>query len=74
MQDFLITSKQNLKKFIKKCCIIFKSLIYYYRSTEHGSLAQLGEHLPYKQAVVGSSPTVSTKYLPLWGYAGMAQR
>ena len=27
----------------------------------YGSLAQLGEHLPYKQGVVGSSPTVPTK-------------
>ncbi len=27
----------------------------------HGSIAQLGEHLPYKQRVIGSSPIVSTK-------------
>ena len=27
----------------------------------HGRLAQLGEHLPYKQGVIGSSPIVSTK-------------
>ena len=35
----------------------------YCRSTRviHGSLAQLGEHLPYKQGVVGSIPTVPTK-------------
>ena len=26
-----------------------------------GSIAQLGEHLPYKQRVIGSSPIVSTK-------------
>ena len=26
----------------------------------YGGLAQLGEHLPYKQGVVGSSPTFST--------------
>ena len=25
-------------------------------SDEHGILAQLGEHLPYKQGVTGSSP------------------
>ena len=25
-----------------------------------GSIAQLGEHLPYKQGVTGSSPVVST--------------
>ena len=28
-----------------------------------GSLAQLGEHLPYKQRVIGSSPIVSTSGL-----------
>ena len=27
-----------------------------------GSIAQLGEHLPYKQRVTGSIPVVSTKY------------
>ena len=26
-----------------------------------GRIAQLGEHLPYKQGVIGSSPIVSTK-------------
>ena len=26
----------------------------------HGSIAQLGEHLPYKQGVTGSSPVTST--------------
>ncbi len=28
--------------------------------TTNGSIAQLGEHLPYKQRVIGSSPIVST--------------
>ena len=32
-----------------------------------GGLAQLGEHLPYKQGVAGSSPASSTIY------AGLAQ-
>ena len=27
----------------------------------NGRLAQLGEHLPYKQRVIGSSPILSTK-------------
>ena len=27
----------------------------------YGSIAQLGEHLPYKQRVTGSSPVVPTK-------------
>ena len=29
----------------------------------HGILAQLGEHLPYKQRVTGSSPVGSTSSL-----------
>ena len=29
-----------------------------------GRIAQLGEHLPYKQGVIGSSPIVSTKLRP----------
>ena len=28
----------------------------------YGSLAQLGEHLPYKQRVIGSSPITPTIY------------
>ena len=27
----------------------------------YGSIAQLGEHLPYKQRVIGSSPIVPTR-------------
>ena len=30
------------------------------RERQVGSLAQLGEHLPYKQRVTGSSPVVPT--------------
>ena len=29
-------------------------------AASYGSIAQLGEHLPYKQGVTGSSPVVST--------------
>ena len=32
----------------------------------NGSIAQLGEHLSYKQEVTGSSPVVPTKNLALW--------
>ena len=32
------------------------------KKTARGSIAQLGEHLPYKQRVIGSSPIVPTKY------------
>ena len=30
-----------------------------------GSIAQLGEHLPYKQRVTGSSPVVPTTFGPV---------
>ena len=36
-------------------CHGFKSLFRYF-----GRLAQLGEHLPYKQGVIGSSPIATT--------------
>ena len=31
------------------------------QSDGNGSIAQLGEHLPYKQRVIGSSPIVPTR-------------
>ena len=34
------------------------------RQRPDGSLAQLGEHLPYKQRVTGSSPVTSTNMKP----------
>ena len=40
-----------------------------------GSIAQLGEHLPYKQRVIGSSPIVPTKarFTRAFYYRGVAQ-
>ena len=38
--------------------ILIKSLKVTYKD---GSIAQLGEHLPYKQRVIGSSPIVPTR-------------
>ena len=35
------------------------------KATECGSIAQLGEHLPYKQRVIGSSPIVPTTNGPV---------
>ena len=41
---------------------IDKSLFFCYNNlVNYGRLAQLGEHLPYKQRVTGSSPVLSTK-------------
>ncbi len=34
----------------------------WYYNQAIGSLAQPGEHLPYKQGVIGSIPIASTKY------------
>ena len=39
----------------------------------YGIIAQLGEHLPYKQRVTGSSPVVSTSTARNHNYAGIAQ-
>ncbi len=54
---------KKLKKVLKKVLtnrtrydIIFKSS----QDNANGSIAQLGEHLPYKQRVIGSSPIVPT--------------
>ena len=33
----------------------------------HGSIAQLGEHMPYKHGVTGSSPVVPTKSFSVSG-------
>ena len=38
-------------------------------TTWNGSLAQLGEHLPYKQRVIGSSPIGPT----IWGNSRVAK-
>ena len=36
------------------------------RLTKYGILAQLGEHLPYKQRVIGSSPIGPIPFMPMW--------
>ena len=36
------------------------------QAVRYGSIAQLGEHMPYKHGVTGSSPVVPTIYLALW--------
>ena len=37
------------------------------RGTTIGRIAQLGEHLPYKQGVIGSSPIVTTNLITIVG-------
>ena len=46
--------------------IIFGIVYKHFRVRVYGSIAQLGEHLPYKQGVTGSSPVVPTIYLREW--------
>ena len=49
----------------KRYAIIYKSSAVRTLTTANsGGLAQLGEHLPYKQRVIGSSPIVPTKRWP----------
>ena len=62
---FLKNNLKKLKKLLKKvltkgkeCDIITKS-----SRGDCGSIAQLGEHLPYKQRVIGSSPIVPTIFM-----------
>ena len=52
------TTKTNPDK--QEISFYNKYNIYLARKIKNGSLAQLGEHLPYKQRVIGSSPIVST--------------
>ena len=47
---------KKLKQTIDK-----RVFICYNNQAKDGRLAQLGEHLPYKQRVTGSSPVLSTK-------------
>ena len=64
VQGFGLKSFKNLKKDsnlvltnLFRFCILSESVV------TNGILAQLGEHLPYKQRVTGSSPVVPTTHL-----------
>ena len=43
--------------------LLFSILAKPLESAMYGSIAQLGEHLPYKQGVTGSSPVVPTNFI-----------
>ncbi len=55
----------NIKKFLLTngyvLCIINADAFDEVLKFSNGRIAQLGEHLPYKQRVIGSSPIVPTK-------------
>ena len=55
--------KEKKQKKIKKSVDKTKPLCYNNPCRIDGSIAQLGEHLPYKQRVIGSSPIVPTNGL-----------
>ena len=44
---------------IRNCCSIFSDFTE--KTDRPGGVAQLGEHLPCKQGVMGSIPIISTK-------------
>ena len=49
--------RKNIKKVVDNChCTRYTNQVADKIGDEHGILAQLGEHLPYKQGVTGSSP------------------
>ncbi len=58
---------KKLKKVLKKVLTNRKRYDIISKSPrgDHGSIAQLGEHLPYKQRVIGSSPIVPTMNGPV---------
>ena len=59
------------KSFKKPLTNVHSSCIIYFvaaidtknEADDRGSIAQLGEHLPYKQRVTGSSPVVPTNFI-----------
>ena len=53
--------------------VVVWQVIYVIQNYTYGILAQLGEHLPYKQRVIGSSPIGPIQnpldgslYMPIW--------
>ncbi len=60
----IVNYEKYVLTFLDKYCKINKSLDdkTISKAKLSGSIAQLGEHLPYKQRVIGSSPIVPTTY------------
>ena len=65
MLDMVHPRKAFVKTFI---FLLDKYKTYAIINNADGSIAQLGEHLPYKQRVTGSSPVVSTISVVRKGY------
>ena len=66
--------QKNRKKVLTFCntdSILIKSVAV--ATDEYGILAQLGEHLPYKQRVIGSSPIGPIPFAKIRKYGEIAQ-
>lgn len=64
---------EHLGIFVCDICSANVSVTGFRGVTFYGRLAQLGEHIPYKDGVAGSSPVLSTKKLssvPIGGNSG----
>ena len=55
---------QYAKDFLNRCSIFSDRKSTEYPLEENGGVAQLGEHLPCKQGVMGSIPIISTSHWP----------
>ena len=73
-EQFLLLKSTLIHLFYKKqltfyviTCILNESVATVTDSNECGILAQLGEHLPYKQRVTGSSPVGPTQLNNYYG-------
>ena len=67
--------QKNRKKVLTFCntdSILIKSVAV--ATDEYGILAQLGEHLPYKQRVIGSSPIGPISYVKKYRLFGFIIR
>ena len=62
-KNALFYPKNVVRKNDAKSVDKIMGLCYNYLRRIDGSIAQLGEHLPYKQRVIGSSPIVPTNGL-----------
>ena len=65
MKKFKKFQKKRLTKWPSMCIMNHVAEVHSTKQSEYGSIAQLGEHLPYKQEVTGSSPVVPTIFGPV---------
>ena len=76
--QFKKISLENFIGIVKKVLTICQKSVYNSKAvsdklTGNGILAQLGEHLPYKQRVIGSSPIGPIPFAKIRKYGEIAQ-